>query len=108
MIVCVPVGMDGAIAPGWGRAARVAVGNVEAGAVVRWDEVDVGWDRLHDAGTEGSHHARIARFLRDNGVELVLANHMGQGMLDMLGQMRIEVRLGMAGDARQAVAAVGA
>lgn len=104
MIVCVPVMADGQIDPRWGRAARVAVARVEQGAIVAWDEHDVGWDDLHDRGPEGTHHARIARFLQDHGVTVIVAGHMGPPMARMLAAMGLEVRLGAAGDARAAVA----
>lgn len=106
MKVCVPVTPDGLVDPRWGRAARVAVARIDAGAIVEWDEHDVGWDVLHDVGTEGGHHARVARFLTDQGIDVVVADHMGRPMVQMLGKMRIVARLGASGDARRAVAGV--
>ena len=106
MVICVPVTLDGAIDASWGRAPRVAVIRVEGGTIVADEEHPVGWDSLHDTGTEGSHHARVARFLRDHGVEVVLAGHMGPPMVHMLGQMGIRARLGATGDARAAALAV--
>ncbi|HZP89385.1 MAG TPA: NifB/NifX family molybdenum-iron cluster-binding protein [Actinomycetota bacterium] len=108
MVVCVPVAPDGRIDPRWGRADRVALAEVTDGTVVSWNEVDVGWGDAHDAGPEGSHHARIARFLIEHGVETVVAHHMGEGMLHMLRRMGLEVRLGAHGDAREAAAAAAA
>lgn len=105
VIVCIPVGTQGDVDPRWGRAARVAVVTIEGGAVADWQEHEVGWDVLHDAAGEGSHHARIARFLRDHAVDTVVANHMGGGMSRMLERMGIAVHLGAAGDARRAVEA---
>jgi predicted Fe-Mo cluster-binding NifX family protein len=106
MVVCVPVAPDGTIDPSWGRAARVAVAHVESGVVGDWQEFDVRWDELHDEGTEGGHHARIARFLRDHSVDTVVAGHMGQGMLEMMPRMGVTLWLGASGDARGAVATV--
>ena len=63
MIVCITVSEDGRAGGGWGRAHRVALATTSAGAITDWREVEVGWDAAHDEGTEGSHHARIARFL---------------------------------------------
>jgi len=103
MIVCVPVGGDGAVDPRWGRAARVALATVEDGGISDWHEVEVEWDVLHDTGGEGAHHARVARFLRGNHVDVVVAEHMGGGMARMLDTMGVTVRLGAAGDARVAV-----
>ena len=103
MLVCVPVTPDGQIDPRWGRASRVAVVETKGGGVAQWQEFDVRWDDLHDEGTEGGHHARVARFLREQGVGAVLAQHMGPDMQHMLGRMGIAVHLGVAGDARTAV-----
>jgi len=103
VIVCVPVTATGEIDPRWGRAARVAVVEVRDGDLIRWEEVEVAWDELHDAGTEGGHHARVARFLQDQRVEVVVAHHMGGPMVQMLDRMGLEVRLGASGDAGRAV-----
>ena len=108
MVMCVPVMSDGQIDPRWGRAARVAIVDVEDGAVAGWREFDVAWDDLHDVGSEGAHHARVVRFLREQGVQTVLAHHMGPDMLTMLGRMGLTVRLGASGDARQAALAAAA
>lgn len=107
MIVCVPVTPDGRVDSSWGRAARVAVARVEGGRITAWDEHAVAWDALHDVGTEGGHHARVATFLRDNNVEVVVAGHMGPPMVQMLGKLRIVTRMGAQGDARAAVEAAG-
>jgi predicted Fe-Mo cluster-binding NifX family protein len=104
MIVCIPVDRDGQIDPRWGRAARVAIATVQGDAVTGWQEFDVGWDEFHDVGTEGGHHARVARFLQEHKVETVLADHMGPDMHQMLGKMGLTVRLGIGGDARRAAA----
>lgn len=103
MIVCVPVTGDDIVDPRWGRAARVAVATVEGDEIVDWHEHDVGWDALHDAGSDARHHARVAGFLRDHHVEAVVADHMGGGMQGMLDTMHVAVHLGAAGDARDAV-----
>lgn len=105
VIVCVPVTADGQVAAGWGRAPAVAVATVSGGAIDGWRVHDVRWDEAHDAGTEGSHHARIARFLREQEVQRVVAGHMGEPMVRMLGSMRVAVTLEAAGDARAAVLA---
>jgi predicted Fe-Mo cluster-binding NifX family protein len=84
----------------------VAVVRPEGGEIAAWEEHAVAWDALHDIGTEGGHHARVARFLRDHGVEVVVAGHMGPPMVEMLGKLRIVARLGAAGAARVAVEGV--
>lgn len=106
MIVCVPVTTDGNIDPRWGRADWVAIADVEGGELKTWREIEVSWSRLHDEGTEGSHHARVVKFLKENGVEVVVANHMGDGMTRMLKTMEIPVHLGASGDARTAVQSI--
>ena len=105
MIVCVTVTPDGQVDGGWGRAPLVALATVEGGRITAWEEHAVAWDVLHDVGTEGGHHARVATFLKDHGVEVVIAGHMGPPMAQMLGRMRILVRSGVTGDARAAVEA---
>ena len=104
MIVCVPVTNEGLIDPRWGRADRVAVATVDGASIADWQEFDVGWGTLHDAGTEGSHHARIATFLLDHKVEAVAAHHMGAAMSHMLGKMGLTVMLDETGNAREAAA----
>jgi predicted Fe-Mo cluster-binding NifX family protein len=106
MLVAVPVQPDGSLDPRWGRAQRVAVADVHDAQVIGWTEHDVGWGDAHDLGSEGSHHARVARFLRDHGVDTVVAHHMGDGMQRMLGSMDIRVVLGAVGQARDAAASV--
>ncbi len=103
MIVCVPIAAGGLIGPSWGRAASVAVADVDGDDIHNWRELDVGWDRLHDEGTEGSHHARIARFIREHEVEAVFAEHMGPPMEHMLGKLGVAVHLGASGSAADAV-----
>ena len=105
--VCVPVTPDGAIDERWGRAQRVAVATIAGGEVQDWQEFQVGWDTLHDAGSEGAHHARVATFLRDNGIETIGVNHVGPGMRRMLETMGIRLVTDIAGDARDAAAALG-
>lgn len=105
MNVCVPVAETGEVGHGWGRAARVAVTEITDGELTRWEEYDVGWDRLHDAEGEGSHHARIVRFLKEHEVTVVVAGHMGPPMHHTLEKMGLAVHTGAVGDARAAVLA---
>lgn len=105
MKVCVPVTGDGRVDPRWGRADRVAVADVADGEIRDWQEFDVGWGALHGQGTEGAHHARIARFLRDHQVEVVAVGHVGPGMERMLGSMSIRIVPAAAADPRTAARA---
>jgi len=102
MKVCIPVTEDDQVDPRWGRADRVALAEFTGGQIDGWEEIAVGWGGLHDSAGEGDHHARIARFLREHGVEAVIAGHMGPPMQNMLARMRIEVHLGAGGPAREA------
>ncbi|MBI3647688.1 MAG: hypothetical protein HY240_02865 [Actinobacteria bacterium] len=105
MVICVPVTVEGLIDPRWGRADRVAIAETTGDGIASWQEFDVRWGSLHDAGTEGSHHARIARFLLDHHVETVIADHMGMPMVHMLQEMGLGVHLGAMGGAREAAMA---
>lgn len=104
MIVCVPVSGDQVVG-GWGKAQRVAVATVAQGEIGSWQEIDVRWDLSHDEGTEGSHHARIVRFLREHGVEVVVTHHMGAPMANTIDKLGIRVVRDTEGDARAAVLA---
>ena len=103
MIVCTPFTLDGNIDPRWGRADWVAIADVVDGEIHSWREIEVSWNRLHDEGTEGSHHARVVKFLKEHRVEVVVVNHMGEGMTRMLKTMEIPIHLGASGNARTAV-----
>jgi len=105
--VCVPITTEGQVDPRWGRADRVAVANVVDGQIAGWQEVTVAWGTLHDEGTEGAHHARVARFLRDNQIQAIAVHHVGPGMQRMLGSMAIRVVDDLGGDARSAASTAG-
>jgi predicted Fe-Mo cluster-binding NifX family protein len=107
MRVCVPITADGQVDPRWGRADLVAVADVADDEIRDWQEFTVAWGTLHDQGTEGAHHARVARFLRANQVQAIAADHVGPGMQRMLGSMAIQVITGVGGDARSAARAAG-
>ncbi len=104
MIACVTV-QSGDVGGGWGKARSVALATVVDGEVTDWREIDVRWDIAHDEGTEGSHHARIVRFLREHDVEVVIAGHMGPPMQNTLAKLGIRTVIGASGDARAAVLA---
>ncbi len=106
--VVVPVTEAGMVDPRWGRAERVAIGTVDGTEISDWQEFAVGWDVLHDSGTEGAHHARVARFVAEHEVSTVVAQGMGGDMARMLEKLGLEVRLGVTGEARAAVRSVGA
>lgn len=87
---------------GWGKAHDVAIARVVDGQVVDWQEHEVGWDELHGQGAEGAHHARIVRFCREHGVQVVVTGHMGPPMQNTLAKLGARVVLGLTGDARAA------
>ncbi|WP_199176304.1 NifB/NifX family molybdenum-iron cluster-binding protein [Actinomyces qiguomingii] len=101
--VLIPVTEHGDMEPRFGRAPRVAVATVVDGIVTTWREYAVGWDAAHDAGTPGSHHARIVRFLNDHRVDTIVAEHMGVGMRRVVDRMGIRLLTVPGGAARQAV-----
>lgn len=103
MILCVPVNEDGSVDPRWGRADRIAVAEVVDREITSWQEVEVSWSRLHDEGSPARHHARVARFLKDHQIETVVADHVGEGMMQMVGKMGLTLCLDAHGDARDAV-----
>jgi len=81
----------------------MAIVEMTGSGIAGWKELDVGWNALHDEGSEGSHHARVARFLREHRIEAVAAGHMGPPMAHMLEMMGVKVFLGVDGNAREAV-----
>ncbi|WP_194947909.1 NifB/NifX family molybdenum-iron cluster-binding protein [Actinomyces trachealis] len=103
MSTLIPVTADGQVEPRFGRAPRVAVVQVEDGQISDWTEHAVGWDTAHDSGTEGAHHARIVRFLREQEVDTIVVTHMGIGMQRVTSRMGIRVLATDGGPARQAV-----
>lgn len=105
MIIATPVTEDGRSAAAWGRAHWVGVADVEDGAVRSWQIHEVGWDVSHDEGTHGSHHARIVRFLKEEGVQAVVVDHMGEGMQRVMNTMGIPLLPASPGDAQASVLA---
>jgi predicted Fe-Mo cluster-binding NifX family protein len=105
MIVMTPVTVDGRTDSRFGRAHFAAIAEVADGALTRWEVHEVDWDGLHDASTHGSHHARVITFLREQGVEAVVAPHMGEGMARMLTSARLPVLPASPGDAKASVLA---
>ncbi len=105
MFVATPVTADGQSAAAWGRAHWIGVADVADGAVRSWQVHEVAWDSSHDEGTHGSHHARIVRFLKDQGIEAVVVDHMGPGMVQVMQTMRIPVLPARPGDAQASILA---
>ena len=105
MIVATPVSESGQSAAAWGKAHWIGVANLKDGAVTTWQIHEVAWDVSHDEGTHGSHHARIVRFLKEQGIDAVVVDHMGPGMVQVMQTMRIPVLPASPGDAQASVVA---
>ena len=105
MIVATPVTETGLSAAAWGKAHWIGVADVVDGAVAAWQIHEVAWDVSHDEGTHGSHHARIVRFLKEQGVQAVVVDHMGEGMQRVMASMGIPQLPASAGDAQTSVLA---
>jgi predicted Fe-Mo cluster-binding NifX family protein len=105
MIIGVTTTPHGTVGGGLGRAQTVAVADVRDGAVSSWTEVAVGWSDLHGIGPEGTHHARIVRFVREHAVECVVTSGLGEGMRTTMGKLGVVVRTDLTGDARTAAVA---
>lgn len=103
VILCVPITNDEMVDPRWGRADRIAVATVYEDDIVTWQVINVNWSSLHDEGSPARHHARVASFLKDHKVEMVVANHVGDGMVRMLKTMDIPLCLGASGAARESI-----
>lgn len=108
--VVIAINLDGTtVASGWGKAHTVAIATVTDGQITDWSEHAVGWDELHGQGSEGQHHARIVRFVREQGAKIVVTGHMGPPMHNTMTKLGCKILLGVDGDARSAaLAAVAA
>ena len=94
MVICLTLTGDEAVGGGFGRAQHVALARAKDDGGFDVERVDVRWDLQHEGQAEGLHHAQIARFLRERGVEVVVTGHMGDGMLRMLDSMKVRVYQG--------------
>lgn len=105
MLIATPVDAQGQSAHAWGRAHWIAVADVADGKIVDWQVHEVSWDELHDSSSHGSHHARVVTFLKENGIQAIVVDHVGEGMQRMLATMGIPLLPASAGDAKQSVLA---
>lgn len=103
MKIAVTLAADSDTLTGLGRAPRIAVAETASGEIVSWNVQTVAWDIAHDQGPEGSHHARIVTFMRELGIEAVLAAHVGPGMVAVLDKMGLAILQPSTNDARQAL-----
>lgn len=105
MILMTPVTPDGQSDTRFGRAHWVAVAEVDEGQIGSWQVHEVAWDVLHDEGTHGAHHARVVTFLKEHGIEAVVAAEMGPGMARMLQSAKLPILPASPGDAKASVLA---
>jgi len=101
--LCAPVTESGEIFPKWCRADRLVLAAVRSEEIITWEETQVWWADAHDGSTEQEHHARMATFLRERAVDIVVVDHMGNCLRGALLRMEIAVHQGAAGLARQAI-----
>jgi len=101
--LCVPVTEGCDVFPKWCRADRIALADVRSGRIVAWRELRVGWAAAHGESSEDEHHARMATFLHEQAVDIVVVDHMGTCLRGALLRMQIAVHQGAAGPAREAV-----
>lgn len=95
--VAVPINLEQLVG-GLGRAHWMGVGKVAEGAVSDWAVHEVEWDVLHDVGSHGGHHARIVTFMRDHGVDVVVAGHIGEPMQNTLTKLGVRIVMGAEGE----------
>jgi predicted Fe-Mo cluster-binding NifX family protein len=105
MNIATPVTATGQSAAAWGKAHWIGVATVADGAVSAWEVHEVAWDVSHDEGTHGSHHARIVRFLKEHDIAVVVVDHMGPGMVQVMQTMQIPVLPATPGDAKVSILA---
>jgi predicted Fe-Mo cluster-binding NifX family protein len=105
MKIATPVDAAGQSAHAWGRAHWIAVAEVTDAAIASWRVHEVSWDVLHDDSTHGSHHARVVTFLKDQGIQAIVVDHVGEGMQRMLTTMAIPLLPASPGDAQTSVLA---
>jgi len=105
MNIATPVTATGQSGAAWGKAHWIGVATVEDGAVSAWQVHEVAWDVSHDEGTHGSHHARIVRFLKEHDIAVVVVDHMGPGMVQVMQTMQIPVLPASPGAAQASILA---
>jgi Dinitrogenase iron-molybdenum cofactor. len=103
MIIAIPVTPDGAVEERWAgpRGSRSPPWWTDASRTGR--STPSAGTSPTTRGTEGAHHARVVRFLRENGVTHVVVDHMGAGMRHTLGKLGIEILPVRSPFAREAV-----
>lgn len=104
MIIATPVTVDGQTAERCGKSHWIGVAEVSGPRITSWKIHEVGWDEAGLLGRD-PRHARIARFLTDQGVTAIVASDMGPRLAALLAELEIEVLPATPGDARESVLA---
>ncbi len=108
MILATPVDANEQSARAWGRAHWIAVADVADTGIVDWRVHEVAWDESHGSGSHGAHHARIVRFLKEQQIQAVVVDHMGEGMQRVMRSMGIPLLPATPGEAKASVVAAHA
>ncbi len=99
---------DDRVDPRWGRFCRLALADIDYGAIAGWAAYEIAWDCPHGVGGEGARHACVARFPRQHPIDTVVAGHVGTGRARMRRTTGITAPPGARGDARYGVTVAAA
>lgn len=112
MRIAVAVLPNGMVNAHFGRASKMALADVENGAITKWEEIDAPFAEMHGdhhhhhgAGHQPSptHQSTIKNFLVEQNVNVVLVHHAGPGLQKVKDDTDIEIVAGAQGNAREAV-----
>ena len=77
---------------GVGRAPKVAIIRAKDGKAEKIAEIEVRWGESHETEQEGLHHATIAKFIKEHGVNEIIAGGAGPDMQRMLERLGVKVK----------------
>lgn len=106
MTIAIPVTAEGTVFDRLAKAPLVATCVLRDGTVTDWASHAVGWDQTYGVDVMGNHHARVMRFMKDQGVTTVVAADVCDNMRRSLEAQGVVVYDGQKGDARVAVTTV--
>lgn len=104
--IAIPLTLDGAVFDRLAKAPLAATCVLRDGEIADWTEHAVGWDQTYGVDVMGNHHARVMRFMKDQGVTTVVAADVCDNMRRSLEAQGVVVYDGQKGDARVAVTTV--
>lgn len=105
MKIATPVLPNGMVNAHFGRAKRIAIADVENGQITEWKEIDVPFAEEHDHHNghhhdhgnhdhhhhHHGHHESMKNFMIENGVDIVLVEHAGPGMVRVFNDTDIKL-----------------